>query len=116
MKEKKLNLNINDGPDFFAHESAINFGPTQFILDFKSVTPRNDPRAKDGAVLCLRHNIVMMDPFHAKHFLGKLTKMMETYEKEYGKIDKPKAIKKFEKKHKGKKVKAKKADIPTYLG
>jgi len=44
MVEKKVNFGIEDGDNFFAHEVSVNFNPTQFVLDFKCITPRVDPR------------------------------------------------------------------------
>jgi hypothetical protein len=120
MEEKKrLNLSINDGMDFFAHEVSVNFNPTQFILDFKSITPRMDPRSQEGATISLKHNIVMLDAYHAKKFNELLGNVIAKYEKELGKIEKPKAIAKAEKqgRKKGKgKEKKEKVALPSYLG
>jgi len=59
--EEKVNLNISDGDVFFAHELSINFNPMQFIFDFKSITPRVDPRSQTKASISLKHNVVMVD-------------------------------------------------------
>lgn len=96
--KKKINLSINDGHPFYAHELSINFNPMQFIFDFKNVTPRIDPRSRDRNTLCMIHNVVMTDPFHAKQILELLQEVVKKYEKEFGKIDKPKALKLLEKK------------------
>ncbi|MFH2028171.1 MAG: hypothetical protein ABIJ08_03465, partial [Nanoarchaeota archaeon] len=56
--EKRVNFGINDGDAFFAHEISVNFNPTQFVLDFKSITPRVDPRSNEGPVIALKHNVV----------------------------------------------------------
>ncbi|MEA3430795.1 MAG: DUF3467 domain-containing protein [Nanoarchaeota archaeon] len=123
MEKKRINLSINDGNAFFAHEVSINFNPLQFILDFKNVTPRIDPRSKERNTLCMVHNVVMIDPFHAKQVHDLLGEVVKKYEKEFGKIEKPKALKKLEKKAKkvNKDVKSddkKKTtrETPTYLG
>jgi hypothetical protein len=121
MEEKKrINVSISDGPDFFAHEVSVNYNPTQFTLDFKSITPRIDPRIQDGATISLKHNAVMLDIYHAKKFHELLGKMILSYEKEFGKIEKPKAIAKAEKKNKqkGKFIEEKipKVAVPSYLG
>lgn len=113
---KNVNMNIQDGDSFFAHELSINFNPLQFILDFKNVTPRVDPRSRESIVLNLKHNVIMMDPFHAKRMLGLLDKVIKDYEKEFGKIEKPKALDKYEKNVKKKgKGKAGKT-TPSYFG
>ena len=60
-----ININIQDGEPIFAHEMSVNFTPTQFVLDFKCITPRNDPRSKTRASFLLKHSVVMVDPWHA---------------------------------------------------
>ena len=118
--EKKVNMSIEDGKSFFAHEVSINFNPTNFILDFKNVTPRVDPRSKENLVLRMEHNVVMVDPYHAKRISELLSKVVKDYEKEFGKIEKPKAVKKYEDsaKKKGRPSKAEKAKTttPSYFG
>lgn len=117
-KTKNVNMNIQDGDAFFAHELSINFNPLQFIFDFKCVTPRVDPRSRESIVLNLKHNVVMMDPFHAKRMLELMAKVVKDYEKEFGKIEKPKQLEKYEKKakKKGKKGKEEKTIAPSYMG
>ncbi|MBN2458582.1 DUF3467 domain-containing protein [Candidatus Woesearchaeota archaeon] len=117
QENKRLNLSINDGMDFFAHEVSVNYNPTQFIFDFKSITPRMDPRNQDGATISLKHNVVLIDAYHAKRFHELLGKVLSGYEKELGKIEKPKAISKAEKKrNKNPKGKKEKVSLPSYLG
>jgi len=116
MKEQKINLGINDGNEFFAHEVSANFNPTQFILDFKCVTPRVDPRSKEDTYINIKHNIVLLDVYHLPKVVELLTNTIQRYEKEFGKIEKPKAIKQFEKKNKKKKPAKKDTSTPSYLG
>jgi hypothetical protein len=118
MEKQKINMNIGDASsDFFAHEASINFNPTQFIFDFKCVTPRVDPRAKESAVISLKHNIVMLDAYHAKKFYDLLGEVLGKYEKEFGKVEKPKALKIIEKKNKKtKKGSGESTTAPSYLG
>ena len=115
-EEQSVNMNIIDGQAFFAHELSINFNPMQFIFDFKNVTPRVDPRSRDKASISLMHNVIMVEPHHAKKVYELLGKVIKKYESEYGKIEKPEAMKKFEKKHRGKAKKSKKDDAPSYFG
>ena len=65
-------------------------------------------------------NVIMVDPFHAKRIHDVLTHMIEEYEKQYGKIEKPKPIKthekKMKKKNKDSKKKSKKETMPSYFG
>ena len=116
-------MNIIEGDSFFANEATINFSPTHFNLDFKNVTPRTDPRSKKGQNFVLKHNVITVDPWHAKQLAKLLPGIIQQYEDNYGKIDKPKAIKAAEKKVKSSKKRKKKkklteerVDIPSYLG
>jgi hypothetical protein len=115
MKEKNVNLSISEGDAFFAHEVSVNFNPMQFVFDFKCITPRVDMRAREAPVFTLKHNVVMMDPYHAKHLAEMFTKAVKKYEENYGKIKKPEALQKHDKKAK----KGKKEDVhemPSYFG
>lgn len=118
MAEKKYNINVSDGMDFFSNEASINFNPTQFILDFKSITPRVDMRAREGPVLSIKHNVILIDPYHAKNLHKLLGDVIKKYEKTYVKIKKPEALAKAEKnankQAKDDSVKAK--SVPNYLG
>lgn len=121
MEKQSINLSINDGEPFFAHEMSVNFNPMQFILDFRCVTPRNDPRTKGGRPsLNLKHNVVMVDPWHMVQINELLGRMIGAYEKEFGKIKKPKAVETFEKKHKKsaekKQESATETEVPSYFG
>jgi hypothetical protein len=119
MEKQKINMNIGDASsDFFAHEASINFNPTQFIFDFKCITPRVDPRAKENAVINLKHNVVMLDVYHAKKFYELLGEIIKKYEKDFGNIEKPKALKIIEKRNKkeNNKIDGKTTATPSYLG
>ena len=116
-QEKKLNVSINEGNEFFAHEMSINFNPTQFVFDFRCITPRIDIRTRDAPVLNIKHDIIIVEPWHAKEILRVLTNVIENYEKQFGKIEKPKAIKIMEKKQS--KIQAPgimKTQAPSYMG
>jgi len=117
---KKINLGVHDGNEFFAHELSVNFNPTQFIFDFRCVTPRSDPRSKDIPFISIKHNIVLTEPYHAKRIYEVLGNVIKQYESQFGKIEKPKAVVEYEKKVKkaakdGNK-KSTKETIPSYLG
>jgi len=113
--DKKINFNIHDGDDFFAHEVSINFNPTQFVLDFKCITPRSDPRNQQGPNITLKHNTVMLDAYHAKKFIELFQGVLKRYEDEFGEIEKPKAVELAEK-NRPKKAKEDKTNIPNYFG
>lgn len=112
----KVNLSVNDGMDFFANEVSVNFSPMQFILDFKSVVPRVDMRSKNGPVLSLKHNVILVDPYHAKKFHKMLGDVIKQYEEKYVKIKKPAAIAKAEKDAKKNQEKGSAKAVPNYLG
>lgn len=115
---EQVNLNIVEGEPFFAHEASMNYNPTQITMDFKCITPRVDPRSKKPNFQ-LKHNVVMIDPWHAKNLLSLLNDVVKRYEKDFGKINKPKAIEKAEKIRKqnqennDSKVES---VVPTYMG
>tara|TARA_Y100000310_G_C20468430_1_gene708786 strand:+ start:378 stop:737 length:360 start_codon:yes stop_codon:yes gene_type:complete len=118
MADEKINMNINDGEAFYAHELSINFNPLQFVLDFKSVTPRVDPRSENQASISMKHNVVLVDPYHATRVYELLGSVIKKYEKEFGKIGKPEALKVLEKKNKkeaAKINKKEKIEAPSYI-
>ncbi len=94
-EEKQLNVRIKDGDQFFANEIGLNFTPTEIILDFKCISNIHD--IENHRALLLRHNPVILTPYHAKSFLEVLTKAVNDYEKRFGEIKKPKEIDKAEK-------------------
>lgn len=112
---EQVNLNIMEGDAFFAHEASINYNPTQLILDFKCITPRTDPRSKKPNFQ-LKHNVIMLEPWHAKALLSLLNDVIKRYEKDFGKINKPKALEKAEKIRKESADKKQPDVAPTYMG
>ena len=111
-KEKKVRFDIDNGETFFADEVGVIHNPMRVIFDFRSITPRVDIRNQDFQPLVLKHNVVMMDPYTAKTFLDIFSQNLANYEKQFGKITKPKALKKMDKKR----SKTKKEEAPTYFG
>jgi hypothetical protein len=117
QEQQKINLSISDGEAFYAHQASINFNPSMIFLDFKSITPRVDERSQTQATLVMKHNVVMMEPYHALLFKDLFEKVIKKYESEFGKIEKPNAIKILEKKGKAKKNSTpEKIETPSYLG
>ena len=114
-EEQKINMSIEDGESFFCHEVSINFNPTQFILDFKNITPRIDPRNVSGPTIVMKHNVVVTDPFHTKKVYELLGGMLKKYENEFGKIKEPDAYKNLKKRMKKEEGRAVK-DAPAYFG
>ena len=116
LDTSKINFSISDGDAFFAHQASINFNPTMLFFDFKNITPRIDDRSPTRATLVLKHNVIMLEPYHALVFRDLLNRVLKDYEKEFGKIEKPESIKNLEKK-KGASSKHKDSDeAPSYFG
>jgi len=120
--DNKINIAINDGDAFYGQQASINFNPTMVFFDFKNVTPRVDERSESKATFVIKHNVVMVEPFHAKLFRDLLDRVLKDYETQFGKIEKPQAIKNLEKKRKKGKSKGKgkkstvKHETPSYFG
>jgi hypothetical protein len=115
MGEQPINLNVMDGGAFYAHEASVNYTPIQFTMDFKCITPRIDPRGKGKPSFLLMHNVVMLEPYHAKALLEVLQNVVKKYEEQYGKIQKPKALAKAEKQQKKIVTEDAKVETPSYL-
>lgn len=115
---KELNFSIDEGNVFFSHEVSLNFTPLHFYLDFKSVTPRLDVRSKNGPFLHMKHNVIMLDPFHIKEMHRLLGDVLKRYETEFGKIKRPAQFEKLDKKRKKNNpdVEEPKLSNPGYFG
>jgi hypothetical protein len=116
-QKKQINMSIDDGKEFFAHELSVNFNPTQFSFDFRCITPRTDPRSNQAPVVAIKHNLIMVDPWHAKEILRVLNNTITKYEEKFGEIKQPEAVKKYQKeKEKQAKVKPEETKAPSYMG
>ncbi len=124
VKEEKeqmqqVNLRIKDGDQFYSNEINVNFGPVEFSVDFKCITHVQDIAGHNA--MMLRHNNVILTPFHAKSFLDVLNRSVKEYEDKFGAIKKPAELEKAEKlfkKEQTKIMKAEKIDNTsnTYFG
>jgi hypothetical protein len=83
------------GEEFLAEEIAISHSPVRFVLDFKNISPRIDIPGQPIRHV-LKHKIIKVDPFVAKDLLEIFRQNIEKYEKQFGKIEKPKALAKAE--------------------
>jgi len=105
---------VKDGDPFWAHETTINYNPTEIVLDFKAITPIQE---LNQSSLLIKHEIVLLSPWHAKSFLGALQNVLADYEKKFGEIKKPAEIEKAEKlMKKQQKETTKTAPAETYFG
>ncbi len=89
-----VNLRVKDGEQFYSNETTINFGPVEFVLDFRCSTHTQD--AANLRAILVRHNIVILTPYHAKNFSEILGKAVKDYETKFGEVKKPDEIKKAE--------------------
>ena len=86
---------VEFGTDFFAEQVSVSHSPIRFVIDFVRNSPRIDA-ATQSTKLITSHSVLLLDPFLAKEFLSVLTDNVSKYEKRFGKIEKPEALKKFE--------------------
>src|SRR3989338_9944856 len=95
---------VDVGRDFLAEQVSVSHSPIRFVIDFVRNSPRIDHSGQSTKLLT-SHSVVMLDPYLAREFLSVLTDNIGKYEKKFGKIEKPAALKKFEEemgKHGGK--------------
>ncbi len=112
---KQINIRVKDGDPFLAHETTINYNPTEFILDFKCVTPVQEVNQQS---LFIKHEVVLLSPWHAKSFLAAVEKVVKDYEKKFGEIKKPAELEKAEKMMKKQQKEAAQAtgQVENYFG
>lgn len=96
MAEKHVNIQIDHRENgFYSDNISVIYNPSKFILDFKQITPRMDHvQGKAQETLAIKHRVIILDIKFAKIFLNTLKKSIEGYEKKYGQIKVPKAMKK----------------------
>jgi len=114
---QKLNVRIKDGDQFYANETSIQVGPLEIILDFKCNTQVQDIGNNKG--LLVKHNPIILSPFHAKSVLNILANSLKNYEEKFGVIKKPKELSKAEsmmKKEEGKIKPIKGKSNDSYFG
>lgn len=90
----QVNLRVKDGIQFYANETTINFGPMEFVLDFRCGTHIQD--ASNLRAVLMSHDVVILTPYHAKTFSEILSKAVKDYEDKFGEIKKPSELKKAE--------------------
>lgn len=83
------------GEDFLVENLSVSHSPIRFVIDFVRNTPRVDGSTHTTKMLS-SHSVVMLDPYLAKEFLSVLSENIRKYEKKFGKIEKPEALRKFE--------------------
>lgn len=104
---REVNVRVKDGDFLYAHETTINFNPTEFTLDFKSIANVQDVPGQNAVLM--KHTVVLMSPHHIKSFYDVLGRVIVDYEKNFGLIKKPAVLNKAEKMMKQQQEKAKTA-------
>ena len=61
-EETPINLRIKDSLQFYANETTINFGPVEFILDFKCGTHVQETQTMRSVLVS--HDVVILTPYH----------------------------------------------------
>lgn len=92
---REVNVRVKDGDILFAHETTINYNPTEFTLDFKCVANVQDVPGQGSIIM--KHTVVLLSPHHLKSFYDVLGKVIKDYEKSFGEIKKPAVLDKAEK-------------------
>lgn len=95
-EHQQMNIEVQNGADFFADQVSVSHNPVRFILDFTRTTPRIDGSATSQPRLVMSHNVLLIDPYLALEFIDVLKDNIAKYEKRYGKIARPAQLKKVE--------------------
>ena len=115
-QQKKLNIDVNNGKVFYCDEISVIHNPLKIFIDFRNTTPRVDVRNNEFQPLVIEHNVVLMDPFLAKQLLKVLEENLKNYEKTFGEIKEPEALKKVKKDAHLNKAEITDNIHPTYFG
>ena len=94
--QQQINIEVQNGIDFFADQVSVSHNPLRFILDFTRTTPRIDGSTTSQPRLVMSHNVVVVDPYLAVEFVNVLKDNIAKYEKRHGKIARPGALKKLD--------------------
>ena len=111
--QKQVNVRVKDADPFLAHETTINYNPTEFVLDFKSITPVQELNQQS---LFIQHDVVLLTPWHMKSFFAAVEKVVKDYEKKFGEIKKPIEIEKAEKLMKKQQKEVVSTPVENYFG
>lgn len=95
----------------FCNQMTVSHSATEFFLDFRLVYPQFAPDNTQTAMVL--HRTVLFEPYHLKEVLGVIQDNIDRYEKEYGKIKIPEAVKKAKKKAKSRVITS---SAPEYMG
>ncbi len=92
----QINVEVQNGQDFYADQVSVSHNPLKFILDFTRTTPRIDGNATSQPRLVMSHNVLLIDPYLLIEFVDVMKDNIAKYEKRYGKITKPAPLKRVD--------------------
>ncbi len=112
QKKEMKGIQELDKRPLFCNQMTVSHSATEFFMDFRLIYPQFAPDNSQTPVVL--HKTIMVTPYHLKEILKTLTENIERYEKDFGKIKEPEAIKKAKKKAKSRVAVT--ASAPDYLG
>jgi hypothetical protein len=93
---QQFNVEVQNGTEFFADQVSVSHNPLRFVIDFTRTAPRIDGNTQSQPRLVMTHNVLLLDPYLVIEFMDVLKDNIAKYEKRYGKIARPAALKKIE--------------------
>ena len=95
MEEKQIQgiQNFDNNP-FVSNQQNVTIQTDKILLDFKNIYSQFDPA--NNETIIINHKMIILDPYIAKLFAGIVNNSITEYEKQFGKIAKPKAMAKAE--------------------
>ena len=101
-----------DKTPLFCNQMTISHTPTEFFIDFRLVYPQFAP--DNTQTMMVIHKTILFEPHHLKDVLKIIEENIKRYEKEYGKIKTPDAVKRAKKKKAKSRILT--SSVPDYLG
>lgn len=89
---QNVNINVDLGHIKYVDSSVIAFNKSEFIIDFKKVSPRFNMlnvggKVINNTVLHVEHSPIAISPKNAKKLLEQLIMEVKKYEKTFGEIN-----------------------------
>ena len=93
--EQSKGIQDIDKVPLFCNQMTVSHSATEFFVDFRLVFPQFAPDNSQTTVAL--HKTVIFEPYHLKEVCRVIQDNISRYEKEYGKIKEPEALKKAKK-------------------
>ena len=94
--EHQVNIEVQNGTEFFADQVSVSHNPLRFVIDYTRTAPRIDGNATSQPRLVMSHNVILIDPYLAVEFVNVMKDNIAKYEKRHGKITRPAPLKKLD--------------------